>query len=125
MKANDKASTHSASHSTVFAAPATHSISNNAHCSMVFAANDGPLAGRSGKAVTGRAIGERLAAEAEGSVSLRVTAIQVRCLFARVCGGAALVCSQLSSYTRLCRHQSPRALIADLLHTRHMHTECH
>ncbi len=41
-------------------------------CSMVFAANDSPLAGRSGKAVTGRVIGERLAAEAETSVSLRV-----------------------------------------------------
>jgi predicted membrane GTPase involved in stress response len=45
---------------------------------MVFAANDSPLAGRSGRAVTGRAIGERLVAEAEGSVSLRVTPIRVR-----------------------------------------------
>lgn len=39
---------------------------------MVFSANDSPLAGRSGKAVTGRVIGERLAREAEASVSLRV-----------------------------------------------------
>jgi GTP-binding protein len=44
---------------------------------MVFAANDSPLAGKSGRAVTGRAIGERLMAEAEGSVSLRVTPIRV------------------------------------------------
>ena len=44
---------------------------------MVFSANDSPLAGRSGKAVTSRAIGERLMAEAEGSVSLRVTPIKV------------------------------------------------
>jgi hypothetical protein len=42
-------------------------------CSMVFSANDSPLAGRSGKAVTGRAIGARLMQEAESSVSLRVT----------------------------------------------------
>lgn len=40
---------------------------------MVFSANDSPLAGRSGKAVTGRAIGTRLMQEAESSVSLRVT----------------------------------------------------
>ena len=46
--------------------------------SMVFSANDSPLAGRSGKAVTARAIGERLMAEAEGSVSLRVTPVKVR-----------------------------------------------
>ncbi|MEW5299398.1 MAG: hypothetical protein WDW36_002418 [Sanguina aurantia] len=43
--------------------------------SMVFGTNDSPLAGRSGKAVTGRAIGERLMAEAETSVSLRVTSL--------------------------------------------------
>lgn len=42
-------------------------------CSMVFSANDSPLSGRSGKAVTGRAIGARLMQEAESSVSLRVT----------------------------------------------------
>ncbi len=40
---------------------------------MVFSANDSPLAGRAGKAVTGRAIGTRLMQEAESSVSLRVT----------------------------------------------------
>jgi GTP-binding protein len=40
--------------------------------SMVFGPNDSPLAGRAGKAVTGRAIGARLSAEAETSVSLRV-----------------------------------------------------
>ncbi|PNW74376.1 hypothetical protein CHLRE_13g606000v5 [Chlamydomonas reinhardtii] len=39
---------------------------------MVFGPNDSPLAGRAGKALTGRAIGERLQAEAETSVSLRV-----------------------------------------------------
>lgn len=42
------------------------------HYSMVFSANDSPLAGKSGKAVTGRAIGQRLAQEAESSVSLKV-----------------------------------------------------
>jgi len=40
--------------------------------SMVFGPNDSPLAGRSGKAVTGRVISERLQAEAETSVSLEV-----------------------------------------------------
>jgi hypothetical protein len=40
--------------------------------SMVFGPNDSPLAGRAGKAVTGRAIGERLLTEAETSVSLKV-----------------------------------------------------
>ncbi|KAI8473301.1 MAG: elongation factor-like protein [Monoraphidium minutum] len=44
--------------------------------SMVFSANDSPLAGRSGKNATARAIGERLMGEAEGSVSLRVTPIK-------------------------------------------------
>jgi GTP-binding protein len=39
---------------------------------MVFAPNDSPFAGRSGKAVTGRALGERLATETEASVSLEV-----------------------------------------------------
>lgn len=39
---------------------------------MVFGPNDSPLAGRAGKALTGRAIGERLQAEADTSVSLRV-----------------------------------------------------
>ncbi|GIL70940.1 hypothetical protein Vretifemale_1600, partial [Volvox reticuliferus] len=40
---------------------------------MVFGPNDSPLACRAGKALTGRAIGERLMAEAETSVSLRVS----------------------------------------------------
>ncbi|GBF91897.1 hypothetical protein Rsub_05002 [Raphidocelis subcapitata] len=44
--------------------------------SMFFSTNDSPLAGRSGRAVTARAIGERLALEAEGSVSLRVEAVK-------------------------------------------------
>ncbi|KAG2485042.1 hypothetical protein HYH03_016141, partial [Edaphochlamys debaryana] len=39
---------------------------------MVFGPNDSPLAGRAGKALTGRAIGERLQAEADTSVSLKV-----------------------------------------------------
>lgn len=39
---------------------------------MIFGPNDSPLAGRAGKAVTGRLIGERLLAEAETSVSLKV-----------------------------------------------------
>jgi hypothetical protein len=43
------------------------------YLSMVFGPNDSPLSGRAGKAVTGRAIGERLEAEAETSVSLRVS----------------------------------------------------
>ncbi|WIA29502.1 hypothetical protein OEZ86_012003 [Tetradesmus obliquus] len=43
--------------------------------SMVFSANDSPLAGKAGKAVTGRTIGQRLAQEAEASVSLRVKAM--------------------------------------------------
>ena len=42
---------------------------------MVFGPNDSPLAGRAGKAVTGRVIGERLQAEAETSVSLRVISL--------------------------------------------------
>ena len=42
---------------------------------MVFGPNDSPLAGRAGKAVTGRVIGERLVAEAETSVSLKVNAL--------------------------------------------------
>jgi GTP-binding protein len=55
---------------------------------MVFSANNSPLAGRSGKAVTGRVIGQRLMQEAEASVSLKVTPVtggvekyevQVRC----------------------------------------------
>ncbi len=44
--------------------------------SMVFSANDSPFAGRAGKAVTGRVIGERLTAQAESSVSLTVTQLQ-------------------------------------------------
>jgi hypothetical protein len=48
-------------------------LDNACPCSMVFSANDSPLAGRSGKAVTGRAIGTRLMQEAESSVSLKVT----------------------------------------------------
>ncbi|PNH02909.1 GTP-binding protein TypA/BipA [Tetrabaena socialis] len=43
---------------------------------MVFGPNDSPLAGRAGKALTGRAIGERLQAEAETSVSLRVQPVE-------------------------------------------------
>eukprot|EP00775_Hariotina_reticulata_P011018 gene11018-11172_t len=43
--------------------------------SMVFSANDSPLAGRSGKAVTGRVIGQRLSQEAESSVSLKVNVL--------------------------------------------------
>ncbi|EFJ43351.1 elongation factor-like protein [Volvox carteri f. nagariensis] len=42
---------------------------------MVFGPNDSPLAGRAGKALTGRAIGERLMAEAETSVSLKVVPV--------------------------------------------------
>ena len=45
---------------------------------MVFGPNDSPLAGRAGKAVTGRVIGERLQAEAETSVSLRVISLPGR-----------------------------------------------
>ena len=41
-------------------------------CSMVFSPNDSPLAGREGSHLTGSKIGERLHAEAETSVSLRV-----------------------------------------------------
>jgi hypothetical protein len=48
---------------------------------MVFSANDSPLAGKAGKAVTGRTIGQRLAQEAEASVSLRVNAMPgMKCL---------------------------------------------
>ena len=39
---------------------------------MIFAPNDSPLAGRDGTHLTGSKIGERLAAEAATSVSLRV-----------------------------------------------------
>lgn len=39
---------------------------------MVFTPNDSPLAGREGTAIAGGRLGQRLAAEAEGSVSLRV-----------------------------------------------------
>jgi len=41
-------------------------------CSMIFGPNDSPLAGREGTHLTGSKIGERLNAEAETSVSLRV-----------------------------------------------------
>ena len=41
--------------------------------SMTFRINDGPLAGRVGKKVTSRQIRERLLAEAEGNVAIRVT----------------------------------------------------
>ncbi len=39
---------------------------------MTFSVNDSPLAGREGKKVTGRQIGERLFREAEGNVAIRV-----------------------------------------------------
>ncbi len=39
---------------------------------MIFGPNDSPLAGREGSHLTGSKIGERLNAEAETSVSLRV-----------------------------------------------------
>ena len=41
-------------------------------CSMIFAPNDSPLAGRAGAHLTGTKIGERLTQEADTSVSLRV-----------------------------------------------------
>ena len=41
-------------------------------CSMIFGPNDSPLAGREGSQLTGSKIGERLHAEAETSVSLRI-----------------------------------------------------
>lgn len=41
-------------------------------CSMIFGPNDSPLAGREGSQLTGSKIGERLQAEAETSVSLRI-----------------------------------------------------
>ena len=40
--------------------------------SMTFRINDGPLAGRAGKKITSRQIRERLLAEAEGNVAIRV-----------------------------------------------------
>lgn len=43
-----------------------------AMCSMVFGPNDSPIAGKEGSQLTGSKIGERLNAEAETSVSLRV-----------------------------------------------------
>ena len=43
--------------------------------SMVFSPNDSPLAGREGTHLTGSKIGERLAAEAATSVSLRVVPV--------------------------------------------------
>ena len=54
---------------------------------MVFGPNDSPLAGRAGKAVTGRVIGDRLQAEAETSVSLKVNALPGRG------GGGGRVCA--------------------------------
>ena len=42
---------------------------------MVFSPNDSPLAGREGAHLTGSKIGERLAAEAATSVSLRVVPV--------------------------------------------------
>ncbi|KAL4439803.1 hypothetical protein ABPG75_002804 [Micractinium tetrahymenae] len=44
--------------------------------SMVFSPNTSPLAGREGSQLTGTKIGERLAAEAETNVSLRVLAVE-------------------------------------------------
>ena len=41
-------------------------------CSMIFGPNDSPIAGKEGSQLTGSKIGERLNAEAETSVSLRV-----------------------------------------------------
>lgn len=43
---------------------------------MVFSPNDSPLAGREGAHLTGSKIGERLAAEAATSVSLRVVPVE-------------------------------------------------
>ncbi|MEO1092736.1 MAG: translational GTPase TypA [Pseudomonadota bacterium] len=40
---------------------------------MTFSVNDSPLAGRDGKKVTSRLIGERLLREAEGNVALKIT----------------------------------------------------
>ncbi|MEQ8735439.1 MAG: translational GTPase TypA [Rhodospirillaceae bacterium] len=40
---------------------------------MTFSVNDSPLAGREGKKVTSRQIGERLFSEAEGNVAIKVT----------------------------------------------------
>jgi hypothetical protein len=47
---------------------------------MVLSASASPFAGSEGKAVTGRVIGERLAAEAETSVCLHVTPIAGVCV---------------------------------------------
>ena len=43
---------------------------------MVFGPNDSPLAGKEGSQLTGSKIGERLHAEAETSVSLRILPVQ-------------------------------------------------
>lgn len=43
---------------------------------MIFSPNTSPLAGREGTQLTGTKIGDRLAAEAETNVSLRVLAVE-------------------------------------------------
>ena len=50
-------------------------LAHDLRCSMVFSPNNSPLAGREGTQLTGSKIGERLAAEAATSVSLRVVAV--------------------------------------------------
>ncbi len=48
---------------------------------MTFSVNDSPLAGREGKKVTGRQIGERLVREAEGNVAIRISETEDRDAF--------------------------------------------
>ena len=48
---------------------------------MTFSVNDSPLAGREGKIVTGRLIGERLMREAEGNVAISVSQTEERDAF--------------------------------------------
>lgn len=48
---------------------------------MTFSVNDSPLAGREGKKVTSRQIGERLFSEAEGNVAIKITEADSRDAF--------------------------------------------